>query len=53
MVPQFQRKVHTIQPVHQVNALYGLKWEVTTHSVLESQDQGETDVYDVVIVCNG
>ncbi|KAK3799153.1 hypothetical protein RRG08_051428 [Elysia crispata] len=50
---KFQRKVHTIQPVHQVNALYGLKWEVTTHSVLESQDQGETDVYDVVIVCNG
>ena len=50
---QFQRKVQLVKPVPEEGAMFGIKWEVTTQSVLDPQDQGETDLYDAVIVCNG
>ncbi|RUS81445.1 hypothetical protein EGW08_010785 [Elysia chlorotica] len=50
---QFHRKVQNIKPVHVAGSLFDLKWEVTTSSVLDSQDRGETESFDAVIVCNG
>ncbi|GFS20044.1 flavin-containing monooxygenase [Elysia marginata] len=50
---QFYRQVQLVKPMHDKDSRYGLRWEVTTRSVLDPQDDGETDVYDAVLMGNG